>query len=70
MQVNIAHLKLRISIKILIIFFQTLEPPTVGGSAKGQWLTSEVLSMFLFHEMRALSKGKKICLKIIEPVHV
>ena len=35
------------------------EPPTIGGSAKGQWLTSEVLSMFLFHEMRALSKGEE-----------
>lgn len=32
------------------------EPPTLGGSAKGQWLTSEILSMFFFHEMRSLSK--------------
>ena len=32
------------------------EPPTVSGSAKGQWLTTEMLSMFLFHEMRALSR--------------
>ena len=32
------------------------EPPTVGGSAKGQWLNTEMLSMFLFHEMRSLSK--------------
>ena len=32
------------------------EPPTVSGSSKGQWLTTEMLSMFLFHEMRPLSK--------------
>ena len=35
------------------------EPPTVGGSSKGQWLTSEILSMFLFHEMRALSQSEE-----------
>ena len=32
------------------------EPPTVSGSSKGQWLTTEMLSMFLFHEMRPLSQ--------------
>ena len=32
------------------------EPPTVEGSAKGQWLTPEILSMFLFHVMRPLSR--------------
>ena len=31
------------------------EPPTIG-SAKGQWLTPEILSMFLFHVMRPLSR--------------
>ena len=25
------------------------EPPVVGGSAQEQWLTPELLSMFLFH---------------------
>ena len=32
------------------------EPPVVGGSSKEQWLTPEILSMFLFHTMRPLSK--------------
>ncbi len=32
------------------------EPPVVGGSAKEQWLTTEILSMFLFHVMRPLSE--------------
>ena len=34
------------------------EPPTVG-TAKGQWLTPEVLAMFTFHEMRALEVGEE-----------
>lgn len=35
------------------------EPPSLGGSAKGQWLTTEMLSMFLFHEMRSLSRSEE-----------
>lgn len=35
------------------------EPPTVGGSVKGQWLTPEILSMFMFHEMRSLSRAEE-----------
>jgi hypothetical protein len=31
------------------------EPPTIGGSGKGQWITPEILSMFFFHSMRPLS---------------
>jgi hypothetical protein len=30
------------------------EPPQTG-TGKGQWLSPEVLSMFLFHHMRSLS---------------
>lgn len=32
------------------------EPPVVGGSAKEQWLTPEILSMFFFHVMRPLDR--------------
>jgi len=35
------------------------EPPTLGGSGKGQWLTPEILSMFLFHSMRPLSQEEE-----------
>jgi von Willebrand factor A domain-containing protein 8 len=36
------------------------EPPNLTGSGKGQWLTPEVLSMFLFHSMRPLSQEEEI----------
>ncbi len=36
------------------------EPPVVGGSAKEQWLTAEVLSMFFFHSMRPLSQEEEL----------
>ncbi len=35
------------------------EPPVVGGTAKEQWMTAEVLSMFLFHQMRPLSESEE-----------
>ncbi len=35
------------------------EPPVVGGSAKEQWLTPEILSMFFFHVMRPLSEAEE-----------
>ena len=35
------------------------EPPVVGGSSKEQWLTPEILSMFLFHTMRPLSMAEE-----------
>lgn len=35
------------------------EPPVVGGNAKEQWLTPEILSMFLFHQMRPLSQQEE-----------
>ena len=31
------------------------EPPVIG-QAKGQWMTAEILSMFMFHDMRPLSQ--------------
>ena len=34
------------------------EPPTVGSSS-GQWLTPEILSMFVFHTMRPLSQREE-----------
>lgn len=34
------------------------EPPAFN--VKGNWLTSEMLSLFLFHEMRTLSKSEEI----------
>ena len=36
------------------------EPPQIGGSSKGQWLNTEILSMFLFHEMRAPSQLEEL----------
>ena len=36
------------------------EPPNISGSGKGQWLTPEVLSMFLYHSMRPLSQEEEI----------
>jgi hypothetical protein len=36
------------------------EPPQLGGSGKGQWLTPEILSMFLFHSMRPLSQEEEL----------
>jgi hypothetical protein len=36
------------------------EPPQLGGSGKGQWLTPEILSMFLFHSMRPLSQEEEM----------
>jgi len=35
------------------------EPPVIGGSNKEQWLTAEVLSMFLCHVMRPLSEAEE-----------
>ncbi|ELU02005.1 hypothetical protein CAPTEDRAFT_192877 [Capitella teleta] len=35
------------------------EPPTLGSST-GQWLTSEVLTMFLFHHMRDLNQQEEL----------
>ena len=35
------------------------EPPVVGGSSQQQWLNSELLSMFLFHHVRPLSKKEE-----------
>jgi MoxR-like ATPase len=35
------------------------EPPVVGGSSKEQWLTPELLSMFLYHTMRPLSQQEE-----------
>lgn len=35
------------------------EPPFLNSSA-GQWLNSELLSLFLFHEMRPLDKTEEI----------
>ena len=34
------------------------EPPTIG-QAKGQWMTAEILSMFVFHDMRPLSQSEE-----------
>ena len=34
------------------------EPPLIG-QAKGQWLTAEILSMFVFHDMRSLSQSEE-----------
>ena len=36
------------------------EPPNLSGSGKGQWLTPEILSMFLFHSMRPLSHEEEV----------
>lgn len=35
------------------------EPPVVNSSS-GQWLNSELLSLFLFHEMRPLDQHEEI----------
>lgn len=35
------------------------EPPTLQ-SAVGNWMSPEVLSLFLFHEMRTLSKQEEM----------
>ena len=35
------------------------EPPIVNSSS-GQWLNSELLSLFLFHEMRPFDKREEI----------
>lgn len=35
------------------------EPPIINSSS-GQWLNSELLSLFLFHEMRPLDKHEEI----------
>jgi hypothetical protein len=40
------------------------EPPQTG-TGKGQWLSPEILSMFLFHHMRSLSH-QVITFSIIE----
>lgn len=34
------------------------EPPAMN--VKGNWLTSEMLSLFVFHEMRTLSKSEEM----------
>ncbi|XP_071949792.1 von Willebrand factor A domain-containing protein 8-like [Antedon mediterranea] len=31
------------------------EPPSIGGSSGQQWLSSEILTMFLFHQVKPLS---------------
>lgn len=39
------------------------EPPVIGSSSSssgGQWLNSELLSLFNFHEMRPLQKSEEI----------
>jgi len=38
--------------------FALAEPPSVG-TARGQWLSPEILSMFSFHDMRALSQKEE-----------
>lgn len=38
----------------------TGEPPNAQSNQTGNWLSSEVLSLFVFHEMRTLSKGEEI----------
>lgn len=35
------------------------EPPTVGSSSQ-QWLSSELLTMFLYHHMRPLSMDEEL----------
>ncbi len=35
------------------------EPPVVGSSSQ-QWLTSELLTMFLYHDMRSLSQQEEM----------
>lgn len=35
------------------------EPPVIN-SASGQWLNSELLSLFLFHEIRPLGESEEI----------
>ncbi|XP_065352663.1 von Willebrand factor A domain-containing protein 8 isoform X2 [Cloeon dipterum] len=35
------------------------EPPTIGGS-QGQWLSPEMLSLFLYHQMRPLSMPEEL----------
>ena len=35
------------------------EPPQTG-TGKGQWLTPEILSMFLYHDMRSLSQAEEL----------
>ncbi len=46
------------------------EPPVIGGSSKEQWLTPEILSMFLFHTMRPLSMfEEKAVLKVERKPH-
>lgn len=37
-----------------------LAEPPVLNSTTGQWLNSEILSMFLFHEMRPLEKDEEL----------
>lgn len=37
-----------------------LAEPPVLGNASAQWLNSELLSMFLFHEMRPLGESEEI----------
>ncbi|XP_049790817.1 von Willebrand factor A domain-containing protein 8 [Schistocerca nitens] len=36
------------------------EPPAVGSQGRNQWLSSELLSLFLFHEMRPLSLEEEL----------
>ena len=35
------------------------EPPLIGSSSQ-QWLTSELLTMFLYHHMRSLSQKEEL----------
>ena len=50
------------------------EPPVIGGSSQQQWLNSELLSMFLFHHVRPLSKKEEAqviyeMVNILESLH-
>lgn len=35
------------------------EPPVIGSSAQ-QWMTSETLTMFLYHQLRPLSQAEEL----------
>ena len=48
----------------LTVFVRNFFVSAGGDSSKSSWITSEMLSLFLFHEMRPLSSAEE--LKIIE----
>ena len=39
------------------------EPPVIGSSSQ-QWLNAELLTMFLYHNMRSLSVDEELCILI------